>query len=536
MKFRQTKNSMNKTFLATIVLSLLGTSTLTQSVLANGLDAIKWEEKFFNKKPAEDDVIIPIPCDGAMVFRKVTIPLSQPLEDYSITLGRDNDEWGFAEYSRPEHIAGSFPVTDKNAKSTGRYYLVAKYELTELQYLAITDEKCPKPSQKLLLPKVSITWVEAMNVADKLNTWLRTNHPDVLPTDDGQLGFIRLPTETEWEFAARGGLAVTASEFRENLPPMKSDATDYMWYAGPQSSNGKLALVGLKEPNPLGIHDMFGNVQEMMFEPFRMNKLDRQHGHSGGYVVRGGSYLTQLAEMRSSLRNESPYYDEKGAYRDKTQGVRFVMVAPALTSSDRVKEIEKAWQGLGNQTAKTETEANKESPTALDALANITNKLEDEQTKKELEALRAELRSNAQARDEQRDEAVRSSLQLGAFLCTKLKDDGEFFTRLEGIYNKNCADTPDDETCVKRKTQLDEHQNVLNFTVGYYADTLVSDGLNYKFTEVEPQITILKQQMEARAKSNLTNYLDTYWMHLQQYWKDGKISKDAWLEACKKTN
>lgn len=500
------------------------------------LSAVKWDEKFFNPAPLDGDVIFPLPCDGAITFRKVSIPLSQPLEDYSITLGRDNDEWGFVEYSRPEHIAGSFTEADKDNASQGRYYLVAKYELTELQYQAITEENCPKPSKKLMLPKTKLSWVESMNVADKLNVWLRNQHPDLLPSEDGQLGFVRLPTETEWEFAARGGLSVTASEFRESLPPMAGAANEYIWYAGAQSANGNLQLVGLHKPNPLGIHDMLGNAQEMMFEPFRMNKLDRQHGQAGGYVVRGGSYLTQLSEMRSSLRNESPYYDEKGAYTDKTHGVRFVVVVPALTSTEKVKTLEKAWLNLGNQQISDESKQTTPEPTALDALADITDKLEDEKVKKELEALRTELRANAQARDEQRDEAVRSSLELGAFLCTKLKDDGEFYARLEGIYTKSCAKTPDDDTCTKRKAQLDEHKKVLDFMVGYYADTLVGNALNYRFSEIDPQITVLKQQMEARAKSNLNSYLNTYWLHLQQYWKDGKVGKDAWLAACQKTS
>ncbi|SES84244.1 SUMF1/EgtB/PvdO family nonheme iron enzyme [Thorsellia anophelis] len=543
MKFNQFKCIKSKFsffYHGLVSLLALSTSITSPSLMAfdnsDVLSSVKWEEKFFNPATTEGDVIFPLPCDGAIVFRKVFIPLSQPLEDYSITLGRDNDEWGFVEYSRPEHIAGSFTDQDEKNNIQGRYYLIAKYELTQLQYESITQGNCPKPSKKLLLPQTKVSWVEAMTAADKLNVWLREYHSEALPSEDGQLGFIRLPTETEWEFAARGGLSVTASEFREALPPMQGSANEYIWYAGAQSANGNLQLIGLLKPNPLGIHDMLGNAQEMMFEPFRMNKLDRQHGQAGGYVVRGGSYLTQLSEIRSSLRNESPYYDEKGAYRDKTHGIRFVMVVPALTSSDKVKVLEQAWLNLGNQQVSDEGKENTSEPTPLDTLANITDQLEDEKAKKELEALRTELRANAQARDEQRDEAIRSSLELGAFLCTKLKDDGEFYARLEGIYAKSCEKDTADETCMKRKAQLDDHKKVLDFMVGYYADTLVSNALNYRFSEIEPQTQILKQQMQARAKSNLNNYLETYWDHLQHYWKDGKISKDAWLAACKATD
>jgi hypothetical protein len=44
----------------------------------------------------------------------------------------------------------------------------------------------------------------------------------------------------------------------------------------------------------------------MMFEPFRLNKLDRLHGKAGGYVVRGGSYVTTQGDIRSALRGEEP--------------------------------------------------------------------------------------------------------------------------------------------------------------------------------------------------------------------------------------
>ncbi|WP_286934169.1 SUMF1/EgtB/PvdO family nonheme iron enzyme [Leclercia sp. UBA5958] len=486
-----------------------------------------WDEKFWNPKPLADDVILPMPCDGAMAFRKVAIPQNKPLEDYNITLGQEGDEWGYVEQARQEHIAGSFP----DQKNKGRYYLMAKYELSDLQFRALSGE-CPKADMKGRLPKVNIGWMDAMAFANQYNLWLRKEKLAALPKDDGQPGFLRLPTETEWEFAARGGLAVSPSEFRDVHFPMPEGLNGYVWYAGAQSANGKLQLTGLLKPNPLGLHDILGNVAEMMFEPFRLNKLDRLHGKAGGYVVRGGSYVTTQGDIRSALRGEEPYYSESGENVSKTTGVRLVMVSTTLTSRDRVKEIEKEWQALGSE---QKTDAKGKAPDSLQNLNALSAKVQDDGLKKELEKLRAELRANGQLRDEQRDQAIRTSLQLGAFLCTKMKDDGEFLDRLNQLYSKTCAaDSQLDANCSRRQEQLGQHQKALDFISSYYADTLVDMGTTYNKSLIDPQITVVQQQMAARGKTNLNGYLDTYWQNLQGYWKDGKVARDAWLMACKK--
>ncbi|WP_027711419.1 SUMF1/EgtB/PvdO family nonheme iron enzyme [Dickeya chrysanthemi] len=489
-----------------------------------------WEPKYYNPKPAPDDVLLPMPCDGVMVFRKVNIPLASPLDDYSITLGKDGDDWGYIEQSRPEHIAGSFT---ESHQAKARYYLMAKYELTELQYQAIQGN-CVEPSNKLLLPQVNKSWMEAMNAANQYNLWLLKNKPDSLPVEDGYKGFLRLPTETEWEFAERGGLAVQPSVFRDNVFPMEGGVSNYVWFAGSQSSNGKLQVVGLLQPNPLGLHDMLGNAAEMTFEPFRLNKLDRHHGQAGGFVTRGGHYQTSQAEIRNSLRTEEPYYTNEGENQKKTNGFRFVVVSRTLTSRDRIKEIESEWNKLGAMDPKGQA---KQADSSLSSLSQISANVQDTELKNQLEVLRGEIRANTQLRDEQRDQAIRTSLQLGAFLCTKLKDDGVFYDRLNSIYLKTCkAEGNIDANCPKRQTQLEEHKKTLDFIVGYYADTLIEMGTTYNNTLVGAQISVVKQQLSARGKTNLNIYLDTYWDNIQAYWKDGKVSRDEWLEMCKKNN
>jgi len=393
----------------------------TLSLICSFGYAQSWDPKFFNPKPIDDDVILPLPCDGLMAFRKVLVPVKKPLDDFGVTLGSEGAALRYLEQAYPAFIAGSF-TTDK--PNPGRYYLMAKYEVTELQYPAVMQESCPRPSMKLMLPKVSLSWFEAMQFSDKLNLWLRKNALKSLPSEDGVAGFLRLPTEVEWEFAARGGNSASSTEFREAIFPMPDGMNKYVWFAGAQSANGKLQLAGRLLPNPLGLHDILGNADEMMFESFRLNKLDRFHGQAGGFIVRGANYRTPESEVRTSWREEQTYYRDAEPNKQPTAGFRLVLVAPSLTSTNRSKEIEKGWQELGMRenapVAAPGSATPPATPSSVERLSNLMSGLKDDKLKKELEMLRTELRSSNQMRDEQRSIAIRSALQQGAFMCVLL--------------------------------------------------------------------------------------------------------------------
>ncbi len=166
---------------------------------------------------------------------------------------------------------------------------MAKYEVTEAQYQAVMTEKCNTPTLKGLLPMTNITWFDAMTFTQKYNEWLLKQAKGALPTEDGVAGFVRLPTNVEWEFASRGGVAVTPSEFRENTFPMQDGLVNYAWFNNAKSANGRLQVIGRLKPNPLGLFDTLGNASEMMFDSFKMNKLSRYHGQEGGVIVRGAA-------------------------------------------------------------------------------------------------------------------------------------------------------------------------------------------------------------------------------------------------------
>jgi hypothetical protein len=484
-----------------------------------------WEEKFYNPMPDADDVVLPMPCDGAMVFRKVFIPLAGPLDDYPINIGGDNNEWGYVEQTHPAFIAGSF-TAEKTAKS--RYYLLAKYEMSDLQYRALTQAECPTASNKQRLPAVSLSWMQAIEATDKYNLWLRQNATDKLPKEDNVAGFVRLPTEVEWEFAARGGLNVSTAEFRDLRYPMPDGLNAYEWFAGAQSSNGQLQLTGLLKPNPLGLHDMLGNVDEMMFEPFRLNKLDRQHGQAGGYVIRGGDYRTAQGELRSALRKERNYYDAKDATTSKTTGVRFSLVSSTLTSRERVASIESSWKKLGTGNG-DQGEKN-----TVQALGTLASGIEDEVLKEKLKMLENQLRASNQQQEETRDQAIRASLNLGAFLCTKMLDDGKYLDFLQKNYELNCTATDQDTSCPMRKGKLDEQHDRIHKLSRYYASSLVDSATLYGEQLLARQIPIMGEIITRNEQlKELKPYLQTHWVNQQAFLKTQKIDTDAWLSGCK---
>ena len=493
-----------------------------------------WDTSFYNPKPSNDDVILPMPCDGSLVMKKVYTPTNKPLDDIKVILGSNQKELGFAEYATPNYISGSFSDNGKE-----RYYLIGKYEITALQYQAVMNDTCPSAKISLIFPVTNISWFDAIAFTDKYNRWLIENQTKT-KLNKIPHGYFRLPNNTEWEYAARGGTKVTESEFRENHFPMTANLENYAWFSGAKSANGKLQLIGRLQPNPLDIYDILGNANEMMFDSFRMNKLDRYHGQEGGMIVRGGSYLTPESSITTAFRTEKPYYDDKGAYKSQDVGFRLVYTTSIMNSSEAVKVLDKQWSELGNETTSSA------NGNVVNELEKITKQVDDEKTKKELNQLNTLLRSANQARDEQRNRSIQSALQLGAFLCANVSDLNSKFEYNNNLYNAMTNEIcdpdetetlPDDNMCSKVKLNnlkqvLNESKNARDFILKYYADTIVTTASNYEKNIINEQAQPTQFILENSGKANMSDYLKLYLQHINQYIVSGKVDRTTWLQSC----
>ena len=313
-----------------------------------------------NPTPFAGDFELPMPCGGKLILRPVCVSAQYFLADQQLQLGCENcgrPEQSFMEGKRIAYLAGAFTLEDLpeswrvklrdlSRKGNGRcpqpddkqlksaYYFIGKYEVSTFQWKAIMDGECPGWDVRFTSddprPKINISWFEAVEFTQRYTDWLLKNRPDSLPEfDAGRTGYIRLSTEAEWEYAARGGHLITEAEFnREDFFPLKNlTYSDYAVYTGADAAKPteKLAWIGSRCGNPLGLFDTAGNAAEMLLDPFRFSIDSRLHGAAGGFLVKGGSYRKRISEILPGRREEMPYFLKDGAFRSTDLGFRVVL-------------------------------------------------------------------------------------------------------------------------------------------------------------------------------------------------------------------
>lgn len=187
----------------------------------------------------------------------------------------------------------------------GDFY-IGKYEVTQAQWMAVMGKNPSKfHGDKRSVENVS--WYNVQKFIGKLKSITGKQY--------------RLPTEAEWEYAAKSG----GKEEKWSGTSDPSKLYEYAWYE--DNSSKKTHVVGTKKPNNLGIYDMSGNVFEWCQDIFRgdwyeESDKDNPLGPPKGpeRVIRGGGWFNSAGYIRTAYR-----FGKSPDYRDENVGFRLVL-------------------------------------------------------------------------------------------------------------------------------------------------------------------------------------------------------------------
>jgi formylglycine-generating enzyme required for sulfatase activity len=179
---------------------------------------------------------------------------------------------------------------------------IGRYEVTQAQWKAVmgtdigqqrdrADPSWPLRGEGDPYPVYYVSWNEVQTFIRKLNAQTGKNY--------------RLPTEAEWEYAARGGAQSPGTEYSGS-----NTAGDVAWYCDGNSGSAATHPVGQKLPNELGLYDMSGNVCEWCSDRYGAYGSSSQTSPAGpssgsDRVFRGGGWNGDARNVRVLFRDSA---------------------------------------------------------------------------------------------------------------------------------------------------------------------------------------------------------------------------------------
>jgi outer membrane protein OmpA-like peptidoglycan-associated protein len=186
----------------------------------------------------------------------------------------------------------------------------------------------PVPPTDSLKPVGNVSWYDAVEYLK----WLSK--------ETGKE--FRLPTEAEWEYAAKGGNKSKGYKYVGG-----NNLNEVAWFIG--NSDKRAHNIGQKMPNELGIHDMAGNAREWCSDwygesYYKTSSVENPKGPDFGKnrILRGGSWGSQEERMRISYRNEGYPYNSAldFGFRPAISGEPMVKPVAVIPETDPMKNLD----------------------------------------------------------------------------------------------------------------------------------------------------------------------------------------------------
>jgi formylglycine-generating enzyme required for sulfatase activity len=196
----------------------------------------------------------------------------------SFTMGADKNFENADDDETPQHRV-----------SISKPFYLGTYEVTQAQWTAVMGNN-PSKFKGRSNPVEQVSWDDIRIFIQRLNQ------------KEGHARY-RLPTEAEWEYAARAG-TTGAYSFGDD----EDSLGRYAWYEG--NSGEKTHPVGQKQPNAWGLYDMHGNVYEWVqdwYGNYSSSSVTDPKGPSSGSlrVYRGGGWRSPARYCRAALRGSN---------------------------------------------------------------------------------------------------------------------------------------------------------------------------------------------------------------------------------------